>query len=73
MEAKDLELIEQHRAGNYQLDRLVKEHDELEAQIAEMEKGKGLGHNEEKKLHDLKKKKLDGREEIEKILKDLRG
>ena len=72
MEAQDLELIEKHRKDNYQLDRLIKEHDEIGARIEKLEATKGLGANEETELHDLKKKKLEGRDQLEGILAGLR-
>ena len=72
MEAKDLEIIESNRKDNYQLDRLYKEHLDLEAQIDKLEAAKGLGAEEEKQLHNLKKQKLDGREQLEGILQGLR-
>ncbi len=72
MEKADLTLIEKHRKDNYQLDKLFKEHLELKERIHKMEGAKGLGANEEKELHLLKKKKLDGREKLEDLLKELR-
>ena len=72
MEKIDLDLIEQHRKGNYQLDRLTKDHQALEAEIEALEKTKGLSAEDEKKLHNLKKVKLEGRDQLEEILKTLR-
>ena len=72
MEPSDLTIIENNRKDNYQLDRLWKEHQDLESRIDKMEAAKGLGANEEKQLHQLKKEKLDGKEKLEKILVDLR-
>ena len=72
MEKKDLELIEKHRKDNYQLDRLWKEHLKLDERIEKLEAAKGLGANEEKELHQLKKDKLEGRDKLEQILAGLR-
>ncbi|MDT8446420.1 MAG: YdcH family protein [bacterium] len=72
MEAKDKELISQHRKSNYDLDRLMKEHDALEAEVESMEKTKGLSDDDEIRLHRLKKDKLEGRDQIEAILQTLR-
>lgn len=72
MEAADLELIEKHRKDNYDLDRLMKDHESLEQQISKLESAKGLGAEEEKKLHNLKKEKLQGRDAIEKFLTSVR-
>ena len=72
MEAQDLKLIEQHRKANYQLDKLWKDHQALETKINKMEAAKGLSADEEKELHTLKKKKLDGRDQLEKMLAPLR-
>lgn len=72
MEAKDLELIAQHRKHNYELDRLMKDHDALEAEVEQMEKTKGLSDDDELKLNQLKKEKLEGRDRIEAILQTLR-
>ncbi len=72
MEASDLKLIEQHKKANYQLDKLWKTHQELEAKINKLEAAKGLSADEEKELHQLKKKKLEGRDHLEKLLAPLR-
>ncbi|OGH03467.1 MAG: hypothetical protein A2600_10175 [Candidatus Lambdaproteobacteria bacterium RIFOXYD1_FULL_56_27] len=72
MEAKDRELLKTHRKSNYELDKLAKEHDELEAKISEMEHAKGLSPDDEIRLHKLKKRKLEGRERLEEIFQTLR-
>jgi len=72
MEAQDLSLIAEHRGSNYALDRLMKDHDALEAYILQMEKNKGLSDDDTLRLHDLKKQKLEGRDQIEQILITLR-
>ncbi|MDX2469104.1 MAG: YdcH family protein [SAR324 cluster bacterium] len=72
MEAQDIAIVEKHRKDNYQLDRLFKEHQEIGARIEKLEASKGLGANEEAELHDLKKKKLEGRDQLEEILVGLR-
>ena len=72
MEAKDIQLIEENSKDNYRLDRLYREHLELENSIKNLT-NKGLGANEQKELNLMKKKKLEGREELEKILETLRN
>ena len=72
MEKKELALIEKHRHSHYELGKLMKEHDSLEAQIAALEKTKGLSAEDEKELHRLKKVKLEGRDRIAEILKTLK-
>ena len=72
MEAKDIKIIEKHRKTNYELDKLYREHEELETKVDELELRKGLSANEEKELHELKKLKLAGRDRIEEILQTLR-
>ena len=72
METQDLALIEKHRKDNYQLDKLYKDHLEVGKKIDQLEASKGLGANEEQELHDLKKAKLDGRDQLEQLLAGLR-
>ena len=73
MEARDLELIEKHRKENYELDRLYKEHIKLEEEIEALTNSRvGLSAEEDKRLHQLKKTKLDGRDQMERILESLR-
>ncbi|MCP4296213.1 MAG: YdcH family protein [Proteobacteria bacterium] len=72
MEAADLELIEKYRKTNYELDRLYREHKRLADEIERIDSGKGLGPDEQGRLHTLKKNKLHGRDEIEAILTTLR-
>jgi len=72
LEKKELDLIEKHRHSHYELGKLMKDHDALEAQIAGMERTKGLSAGDEKELHRLKKVKLEGRDRIEEILKTLK-
>jgi len=72
MEKSDIELVEKHRATNYELDRLYREHIKFEGKIEDLEARKGLSANESKELVELKKLKLTGRDKIEDILKTLR-
>jgi len=72
METQDIELINQHRKGNYNLDRLMKDHDALDEQINQLEKTKGLSDDDTIRLHAIKKQKLEGRDQIEQILVSLR-
>lgn len=71
MEAKELELIEKYRKDNYQIDRLYREHVDLKGQVIVLENHKGLSPVEEKKLHNLKKEKLEGKEKLVKLLNGL--
>ena len=72
MEAKDLELIEKHRATNYELGRLYTRHLALNEEVTALESKKVLTPEEERRLHDIKKAKLEGRDKIENILSGLR-
>jgi len=72
METLDMNLINQNRKSHYHLDRLMKEHEALSGQIEQFEKAKGLSDDDEIHLHTLKKKKLEGRDQIESILAELR-
>lgn len=72
MEAADLELIEKYKQENYELERLWSEHLEFEEKIDKLEAATALSAAEEQDLHKLKKMKLQGRDDIENILKTLR-
>jgi len=72
LEKPDIALIQKHRKTNYDLDRLYDRHLQLEEEIAKIESIRVLTAAEEKKIHELKKTKLEGREKLEKILKPLR-
>ena len=73
MEKSDLELIEKHAKDNNRLDRLYKEHLKLEKEIEELQALKIMSPVENKKLKELKKVKLAGRDEMEKIFRTLRA
>lgn len=72
MEERDLELIEQHRKTNYELDKLYQDHVKLDAEVDKLELQRVLTPEDEKKLATMKREKLDGRDQIENILKTLR-
>ncbi len=71
MEQLDIQLIEQHKTSNYELNRLYNDHLQLEEQIDHLEK-QALSVKDQQQLSSLKYKKLQGRQEIEKILFTLR-
>ncbi len=72
MEQADLDLIEKHAKENVQLDRLYKEHIRLEKEIDEIQSIRIKSSEEEKKLRELKKVKLEGRDQMEQIFQTLR-
>ena len=72
MEKNDLALIEKHAKENTQLDRLYKEHLQLEKEIEALQSLKIMSPAENKKLKELKKVKLAGRDEMERIFQTLR-
>lgn len=72
MEAADLELIEKYKQENYELERLWTEHLDFEEKIEKLEGVTVLTSAEEQDLHKLKKLKLQGRDELEEILKTYR-
>ncbi|MBU2644119.1 MAG: hypothetical protein ABIK68_03765 [bacterium] len=72
MEQADLEIIEKHAKDNNKLDRLYKEHLRLEAEIEKIQSIRIKSHDEEKKLRQLKKLKLEGRDQMELIFQTLR-
>ncbi len=72
MEKNDLELIMKHRESNYELDRLYTEHLKLDEEVARLEQIKIQTPDDQKQLGGLKRTKLEGRDEMEKILQTLR-
>ena len=72
LEKKDLELIEKHRKDNYELDRLYEEHLRLDEEVTRLESLRVLTPEEQRQLSVLKKTKLDGRDQMERILSTLR-
>jgi len=72
LEQADLEIIEKHAKDNNKLDRLYKEHLRLEAEIEKIQSIRIKSHDEEKKLRQLKKLKLEGRDQMELIFQTLR-
>lgn len=72
MEESDLELIRLHAKDNNQLDRLYKEHLKLEAELEELQSIRIKSPEDEKKIKNLKRIKLEGRDQMEQIFKTLR-
>lgn len=72
MEQADLDLIEKHAKDNNELDRLYQEHLRLEKEIEQIQSVRIKSPEEEKKLRELKKVKLDGRDRMEQIFQTLR-
>lgn len=72
MEKSDLELIEKHAKDNNELDRLYKEHIRLEGEIEALQVLKIRSPEESKKLKELKRVKLAGRDRMEEIFQELR-
>lgn len=72
MEQADLDLIKKHAQDNNQLDRLYKEHQRLEKEIEEIQSIRIKSTEDEKKLRELKKVKLEGRDQMEQIFQTLR-
>ncbi len=72
MEKSDLDLIEKHAKDNNELDRLYKDHKRLEEEISELQSVKIMNSMETQKLRELKKIKLEGRDQMERIFKTLR-
>ena len=68
MEKKDIELIEQHRESDEILNRLYKEHLDYERRLDKIERRPFLSPTQDQERRDLQKKKLLGRDQIEKIL-----
>lgn len=72
MEQRDLDLIAQHRERDPELNRLWQEHLEFEEQLDVFNKRVYLSPTEELERKTLQKKKLKGRDQIERILVRLR-
>ena len=72
LEQADLDLITKHAKDNNQLDRLYKEHLRLGQEIEKIQSIRIKSAEEEKKLRELKKVKLEGRDQMEQIFLTLR-
>ena len=72
MEKSDLDLIDKYAKENSRLDRLYKEHLRLEEEIESLQSLKIMSPVDNKRLKELKKVKLAGRDEMEKIFQTLR-
>ena len=68
MENRDLDLIQQLIPRNPELARLMDEHRALEQRLDGFKKLSYLSHHEVVEQRELKKRKLAGRDEIERIL-----
>lgn len=73
MEQADLDLIAKHAKDNNTLDRLYKEHMRLEEEIERLQSIRIKSPDDEKKLKQLKKTKLEGRDQMEQIFQTLRS
>jgi len=73
MEPKDLELIEKWKDRNLELKRLWEEHLEFEEQLGHFNRRVYLTTAEELERKTLQKKKLKGRDRIERILRQIRN
>ncbi len=72
MEKRDLDLIENNKDQDPELGRLWQEHLEFEEQLESFNKRVYLTPTEELERKTLQKKKLKGRDQIERILSTLR-
>jgi uncharacterized protein len=72
MEKRDLDLIEQWKDSDPELGKLWQEHLEYEEQLDSFNKRVYLTPTEELERKTLQKKKLKGRDQIERILVNLR-
>lgn len=72
MEKRDLDLITRHEAQDPELKKLWQEHLEFEEQLEVFNKRVYLSPTEELERKTLQKKKLKGRDQIERILVKLR-
>jgi uncharacterized protein YdcH (DUF465 family) len=72
MEQRDLDLITKYKEQDAELDRLWQEHLEFEEQLEVFNKRVYLSPTEEMERKTLQKKKLKGRDQIERILVRLR-
>jgi len=72
LEKSDLELIRKHAKDNSKLDRLYKQHLRLEEELERLQSIRIKSPEEDRKIRELKKVKLDGRDQMEQIFKTLR-
>ncbi len=72
MEQRDLDLIEKWKAQDTDLNRLWQEHLEYEEQLEAFNKRVYLTPTEDMERKTIQKKKLKGRDQIERILSKLR-
>ena len=72
MEHRDLELIKKYMMNDNQLRRLYEEHIDLENRLDAINRKGYLTPDEELKKKNLKKVKLKGKDEIERILRKYR-
>ncbi|WP_044351226.1 DUF465 domain-containing protein [Dethiosulfatarculus sandiegensis] len=72
MEEKDLNLLEQLRQENTELNALWVEHIELEKKVSELSERLTLSPPEQVELKRIKKLKLKGRDRIDEILSEHR-
>ncbi|MBA4392700.1 MAG: DUF465 domain-containing protein [Desulfobacca sp.] len=72
MEKRDQELIDRLMPENEELQKLVKEHQEFEAQLEQFNKRLYLSEEQNREKKRLQKLKLAGRDRIEQILRDYR-
>lgn len=68
MDQQDLDLIEKHSREDQELAALYKEHVDFDRKITRMERRPFLNGDEKEVLAQLKKKKLAGRDKIQKKL-----
>lgn len=73
MEQRDLDLIEEWKEQDPELKRLWQEHLEFEEQLASFNRRVYLSPTEELERKTIQKKKLKGRDQIERILAGLRN
>lgn len=72
MEKRDLMLIEKYRSNDEVLSNLYNEHLDFEKKIEEIEKKEVLTPEDEIVIKQLKKEKLQGRDQMEQILRKYR-
>lgn len=73
MEKRDEELINQLIPDHDELRKLVKEHQEFEAQLEELNKRLYLSDEQSRERKRIQKLKLAGRDRIEQILREHRN
>ncbi len=72
MEQRDLTLIEQLAPDHPQLERLLRQHRDIEHRLETLGKHSFLTRAEQVEQRTLKKRKLAGRDQIERILRRYR-